>query len=437
MVSICQEGIDNAVEVMKAGLLNRYQMGKDAETNYLLKAERALAQYIYSNSGSDKPKYCIGLNSGASAIYLALKCADTPLFPGSPVLSNAFTFNAVPSAIAHAGGKAVLVECTDDLVIDLEDLKKKAIETGAKHLVLSYMRGRIPDMDKVMNLVSELQLYLIEDAAHAYGCMWGEYKIGSFGESSTMSTQANKVMNSGEGGFLCTQSDDVMAKAIICAGSYEQLFEKHCEMSPPEELMRKYRKTQVNCSLRMTNLQGAILYPQVAKIDTRRETHNKIYHELTTALAKNKRVYVPAQPQQVTPLYDSLQFAVDLSSTEKELTEKTWEQIREASKTATKEEQEERLKRIKALTALVKEYTKEGAKDGVKLELFGGDTNARNWRTWEFLGGLDSLDLPETERIIGCTLDCRLSLEMTSKEIEVLVNAVHKAINEVIAPLKV
>lgn len=436
MVSICQEGIDNAVEVMKAGLLNRYQMGKDADTNYLLKTERALAQYIYSNSGSDKPKYCIGLNSGASAIYLALKCADIPLAPGAPVLSNAFTFNAVPSAIAHAGGKAVLVECTDDLVIDLEDLKKKAIETKAKHLVLSYMRGRIPDMDKVMNIVSELQLYLIEDAAHAYGCMWGEYKIGSFGESSTMSTQANKVMNSGEGGFLCTQSDKVMAKAIISAGSYEQLFEKHCEMSPPEELMRKYRKTMVNCSLRMTNLQGAILYPQVAKIDKRRETHNKIYAELTKALGQHTRIYLPEQPQQVTPVYDSLQFEVDLWSTEKELEEKTREEIREQSKVCTKEDKEERLKRISAMTALTKEYTKEGTKEGVKLELFGGSTNARNWRTWEFLGGLEKLELPETERIIGCTLDTRLSLEMTSKEIESLVYGVHKAIDEVTAPMK-
>merc|ERR1712218_423954 len=112
------------------------------------------------------------------------------------------------------------------------------------------------------------------------------------------------------------------------------------------------------------------------------------------------------------------------------------EQIREASKVLTKEQKEERLKRIKAVTALVKEYSKDGTKDGVKLELFGGDNNARNWRTWEFLGGLDSLDLPETERIIGCTLDARLSLEMTSKEIEVLVDSVHKAIDEVTALTK-
>merc|ERR1719350_179880 len=126
--------------------------------------------------------------------------------------------------------------------------------------------------------------------------------------------------------------------------------------------MRKYRKTMVNCSLRMTNLQGAILYPQVAKINTRRETHNKIYAELSRSLGAHKRVYLPTQPDQVTPVYDSLQFAVDLWSTEKELAEKSKEELREMSKTASKEEKEERLKRIKACCALVKDNTKDGQK---------------------------------------------------------------------------
>merc|ERR1711953_1022185 len=138
-------------------------MDAGAETNYLLKTERALAKYL-------NMKYCLGLNSGGSAIFLALKCADMP--HGAVVLSNAFTFNAVPSAIAHAGGRTVLVECTANMVIDLEDLEQKALATGAKFLVLSYMRGRIPNMDDVMELCDRLGLYLVEDAAHAYGCEW-------------------------------------------------------------------------------------------------------------------------------------------------------------------------------------------------------------------------------------------------------------------------
>merc|ERR1719428_2826895 len=161
-----------------------------------------------------------------------------------------------------------------------------------------------------MALCERHGLYLIEDAAHAYGCEWKGKKIGTFGRSSTMSTQANKVMNSGEGGFLCTDDDHIMAKAIIHAGSYEELYAKHCEMSPPAEVMKQYRMTRINYSLRMTNLQGAILFPQVAQIDIRREKHNAIYAKLTKLLAEHPRIKIPEQPPQVTPVYDSLQFSI-------------------------------------------------------------------------------------------------------------------------------
>ena len=109
------------------------------------------------------------------------------------MLSNAFTFNAVPASIVHAGGEPVLVECDENFCIDLADLERQVVATGAKYLVLSYMRGRIPDMDAVMELVAKHELYLIEDAAHAYGTEWEGRKIGSFGKSSTISTQALTV----------------------------------------------------------------------------------------------------------------------------------------------------------------------------------------------------------------------------------------------------
>merc|ERR1712019_220425 len=162
----------------------------------------------------------------------------------------------------------------------------------------------------VMALCNRLGLYLIEDAAHAYGCEWKGRKIGTFGRSSCLSTQANKIMNSGEGGFLCTDDDHIMAKSIISAGSYEELFLKHCELCPPKELMLEYRMTRVNYSIRMTNLQGAILFPQVAEIDVRREKHNAIYEKLVQRLEKHPRITVPGQLSEVTPVYDSIQFVV-------------------------------------------------------------------------------------------------------------------------------
>jgi len=386
MACMSEESIALAVEVMQAGLLNRYQMDAGAETNYLLKTERALGEYL-------NIKYCLGLNSGGSAIFLALKCADMP--DGAKVLSNAFTFNAVPSAIAHAGGRTVLVECTETMVIDLADLETKAKATGAKYFVLSYMRGRIPDMDKIMALCDELGLYLIEDSAHAYGCEWRGRKIGTFGRSSTISTQANKIMNSGEGGFLCTDDDDIMAKAIISAGSYEELFLKHCDLCPPRELMIKYRMERVNYSIRMTNLQGALLFPQVAQIDVRRDKHNAIYEKLVQRLEEHSRITVPPQLPEVTPVYDSIQFVVsDMQPAQ-----------------------------VSAFQKRLKENTK------MKFEAFGVIENARNWRTWKFIDDLHVMSLPKTDAAIQCTFDTRLHFEMSESKIEDMVSAIHRSLD--------
>jgi len=291
----------------------------------------------------------------------------------------------------------VLVECTETMVIDLVDLETKAKATGAKYFVLSYMRGRIPDMDKIMALCDELGLYLIEDSAHAYGCEWKGRKIGTFGRSSTMSTQANKIMNSGEGGFLCTDDDDIMAKAIISAGSYEELFLKHCDLCPPRELMIKYRMTRVNYSIRMTNLQGALLFPQVAQIDVRREKHNAIYEKLVQRLEEHPRITVPPQLPEVTPVYDSIQFVVsDLQPA----------QVSEFQKR-------------------LKEFGK------MKFEAFGVIENARNWRTWKFIDDLDVMSLPNTDAAIQYTFDTRLHFEMSQAKIEDIVSVIHRSLDSI------
>jgi len=378
MTAVEQKGIDMAVELMKTGWLNRYQpvgtCKEDKEVMcYLLEAERALAKYIGM-------KWCIGLNSGASAIYLAMKCSGL-CEHGAPVLTNSFTFNAVPASIVHANCQPVLVECTSNYVIDLDDLLVKIRSSGSKVLVLSYMRGRIPDIDRVFALCEEHGVIVIEDAAHAYGCEWKGKPIGSFGQSSTISTQANKVINSGEGGFLLTNDDEIMARAICSAGCYEDYMLKHRDMMPDIDLMNRVKMECCNYSLRMTNLQGAIILPQVPLINPRREIFNKNYEELVTALSSHPRISLPSAIEHVTPLYDSLQFRVpDLSND--------------------------------GMHALVKECKKEG----LKLGVFGFMDNARNYKTWKFIKNIDHISMPQTDEILSTACDTRLDLDMTRED---------------------
>ena len=140
-VPIPEEGIAAAVAVLQSGRLHRYNIA-DGEVPQAAALEREFADW----QGS---RYCLAVASGGQAMQIALRAAGVRA--GDKVLTNAFTLAPVPGAIAAVGGEPVLVEITEDLVIDLDDLAAKASASGAGHLLLSNMRGHLCDMDRLMD----------------------------------------------------------------------------------------------------------------------------------------------------------------------------------------------------------------------------------------------------------------------------------------------
>ncbi|CAM9370517.1 unnamed protein product, partial [Ectocarpus fasciculatus] len=112
-------------------------------------------------------RYAVGVSSCSSAILIGLMCAGVKA--GDEVLTNAFTFTAVPSTIVRLGAKPCLVECGDNWTMNLDDLEKKANGGHAKVLLLSHMRGKVCDMDRVSEICERHGLTLVEDCAHAAG----------------------------------------------------------------------------------------------------------------------------------------------------------------------------------------------------------------------------------------------------------------------------
>ncbi|SVD21723.1 uncharacterized protein METZ01_LOCUS374577, partial [marine metagenome] len=137
--AIPEPAIEQAVEVMRSGRLHRYNVvdGEVSETSLL---ETEFAQY-------QGAKYCLACASGGYAMQVAL--ASSGIKHGQSVLTNAFTLSPVPGAIHNVGGRPVLVETTDQLVIDLDDLEGKINSSGARLLLLSHMRGHIADMGQL------------------------------------------------------------------------------------------------------------------------------------------------------------------------------------------------------------------------------------------------------------------------------------------------
>ncbi|CAE8600383.1 unnamed protein product [Polarella glacialis] len=89
--------------------------------------------------------------------------------PGDKVITNGFTFAAVPSSITHAGASAVYVETAENYTICLVDLEKKIASSGARYFMISHMRGKVADMDEVKRICDNAGVVLLEDCAHSLG----------------------------------------------------------------------------------------------------------------------------------------------------------------------------------------------------------------------------------------------------------------------------
>jgi len=291
--------IEAAVDVMRTGRLHRYNVGPGEESETAL-LEKEFADYMGI-------RYCLAVASGGYALTAALKAVQCKT--DEAVLTNAFTLSPVPGAITAAGGRTILVEVNDNLVIDLEDLQKKIEDSRARILMLSHMRGHLVDMDALMAICDTAGVLVIEDCAHTMGARWGNTKSGLHGKVACYSTQTYKHINSGEGGFIITDDDAVAARATILSGSY-MLYGRHLA-GPPDDSFAEIRLQTPNCSGRMDNLRAAILRPQLAELDANVVRWNKRYQAVEKELAGIAGLKLSKRPDAEYYVGSSIQFLVE------------------------------------------------------------------------------------------------------------------------------
>ena len=370
---IPDDAIERAVEIMRSGRLHRYNTGPDEVSETAL-LEREFATYM----GVD---YCLAVTSGGYALTTALRAFG--LQPGEAVLTNGFTLAPVPGSIAGAGGHPVLVEVTEDLVIDLDDLRKKIKTSKARVLMLSHMRGHIVDMDALMGVCNEANVAVIEDCAHTMGASWAGVKSGLHGIAACYSTQTYKHMNSGEGGFMVSEDAELMARATILSGSY-MLYGRHLA-SPPEEVFQKIRLETPNCSGRLDNLRASLLRPQLKLLDANCRRWNEQYDAMASELSYVPYVRLPHRPDKAQFVASSFQFNVPTF---------TVEQIDKLLKTT--------------------------AARGVELKWFGADEPVgftSRHDSWTYAG---NQSLPKTDEVLSTLMDIRLPLTFSLDDCQLI-----------------
>ena len=294
--AIPEQAKQRVMELLDSGRLHRYNtVGNELSDAAML--EQEYAQY-------QGRKYCLACTSGGYGIHIALRAMG--LQAGDEVLTNAYTLAPVPGAIHAAGGKPVLVEIDDNYHLDLADLKAKAEASNAKILLLSLMRGHIPNMQQLMTLCNDLGIKVLEDCAHTMGASWDGVKSGNFGQVAAFSLQTYKHMNTGEGGLVVTDDAEIAARLIMHSGSY-MLYERH-GAAPAPEVFENIRLVSANMSGRMDNMRAALGLAQLPNLDKNCERWNHRYNLLNAAIGAVQGVDIPTRDKRESFVGSSIQF---------------------------------------------------------------------------------------------------------------------------------
>lgn len=378
------EGIERVVEILNTGRMYRYNY-ETPDSNVAL-MEKELACYIGS-------KYAIGVNSCAKGLEIILQSMGVRR--DESVLMSAFTYTAVPSAIVNIGALPVLVGCTQDYGIDCDDLSKKAKEIKARILVLSHMRGHISNMGEVTQICDKNGIDLVEDCAHSLGTKYNGKNMGLFGKAASFSMQSHKLINSGEGGIIITDDEEIYVKSVLYAGSQDDFWMRHpFANSLTNQLFAKYQEIIPNISSRMNNVTAEIIRVQLPYLDEWKVQYNKNYKKVISIISKSKYISLPSE-QCTERAQDTIQFNI---------------------KEFSQEEVDLFIKRLKI--------------KGIDAKIFGLEGSPRFYKSWKYIKGIEKVTLAKTDEILKRAVDIRLPLWLNDDEVEYIGTSIFDTIQE-------
>lgn len=212
---------------------------------------------------------CIALNSGTSALHLALLAAG--IGPGDEVISVPFTFVASVAAVVYTGARPVLVDIEPhSFTIDPAAIEA-AVTPRTKAILPVHLYGQPADMDPIMEIARRRGLVVIEDAAQAHGAKYRGRPVGSIGDIACFSFYPGKNLGAyGEGGAVTTNNSE-HARTVRILRDWGQ--------------DRKYHHLLHGFNYRMEAFQGAILRVKLRHLERWTEARRAIVAKYNQLLA--------------------------------------------------------------------------------------------------------------------------------------------------------
>ncbi len=196
--------------------------------------------------------HAVSASSGTAALHLALLALD--IKNGDEVIMPDLTFVASANAVLYCGARPVFVD-VDKKTWNIDPEKIEAhITERSRAIMVVHLYGHPCDMDAVLRIAERHNLKVIEDAAQAHGAEYGKKRVGSIGDAGVFSFYGNKIITTGEGGIITTDSPALAEKM--------RLLRDHA-MSKD----RRYWHDLPGYNYRLTNIQAAIGVAQMEQAD--------------------------------------------------------------------------------------------------------------------------------------------------------------------------
>jgi len=195
--------------------------------------------------------HCVSLNSGTSALHVALRCLN--LGPGDEIVTVSMTFIATAWAISYVGATPVFVD-VDPVRRTMDPVKlEAAITPRTKAIIPVHLYGMSAEMDRIMAIAERHGLPVIEDAAQAHGAKYRGKRVGQFGQIACFSFYPSKNLGAyGEGGALITNDTRIAQRA--------RSLRDHGQS-------QRYLHDEIGYNYRMDSFQAAVLSIKLKHLD--------------------------------------------------------------------------------------------------------------------------------------------------------------------------
>lgn len=224
-------------------------------------------------------KHGIGTSSGTSAIWMVLQALGVG--QSDEVITAVNTFIATAEAISFCGAKPVFVD-VDSVTYNMNpELLKKAITSKTKAIIPVHLYGQMVDMDPIMKIAREHDLYVVEDACQAHGATYKGRSAGSIGEAGCFSFYPGKNLGAyGEAGAVVTNNSELSEKM--------KMFRDHGQN-------KKYYHSVVGWNSRMDGFQGAVLSVKLKHLSAWTEARRANAKLYTSLLSEVDGVITPVE----------------------------------------------------------------------------------------------------------------------------------------------